>query len=205
MLGLVACGANTHVGASSSLRDVGRVESAERDSAEGIRQTDDLGRSLPFETEHPNRWNRGNDGTSYEPCTALTDARLSGLGVDPATVRDAAGTNGQTLRGCAWEYRDSVPSQGWSVSQIVGNWESLELDKQMKSTEYDVWRDDVVVNGRVIGVLTDPVAGDCVTYVQSGRAAVNTFVFNHSDSPDVDETCDRALEFTRATLDQMPE
>ncbi|MFT4127988.1 MAG: DUF3558 domain-containing protein, partial [Gordonia sp. (in: high G+C Gram-positive bacteria)] len=45
-----------------------------------MRQTDDQGRRLPFDTEFPQRWSDGNDGTSYEPCTALSPDRLTELG-----------------------------------------------------------------------------------------------------------------------------
>ena len=36
-----------------------------------IRQTDSMGRPLPFVTLFPNRWSGNNDGTPYEPCTSL--------------------------------------------------------------------------------------------------------------------------------------
>lgn len=171
----------------------------------GIRQTDDLGNRLPFETVHSRRWNRGNDGTSYEPCTALTVGDLRALGIDPSTVRDSAKTNGQTLRGCDWDYMDSVLRGTWFVAQIVGNAPGLAEEKRMTASDTSVWRDDVLVDGRVVGVLTRPRAGNCTTYVQSGRAAVNTIVFHHNRMADMDEMCNRALEFTRATIGQMPE
>ena len=207
VVALAACGTGAEV-TESGHRTTTSADAPDEKTEGGnvdIRQTDDRGRSLPFETRHPNRWNPGNDGTAYEPCTALTDTGLEDLGIEPRTVRDAAGTNGQTLRGCVWEYRDTSAGHRLTVSQIVGNWDSLELEKRMKSTPNDVWRDDVTVDGRTVGLLTDPVLGDCTTYVQSGRAAVNTSVFDHGDALDMDATCDRALEFTRATIGQMPE
>lgn len=210
LVGVVSCGGAGGGGGKSGDGPDGQRESADSETADaesaGIRQTDARGRRLPFETEHSDRWNRRNDGTTYEPCTALSSDGLRDLGVEPSSVRDAAGTNGQTLRGCQWEYQDSKPDDSWFVSQIVGNAESLATEKRTKSSDSYVWRDDVLVSGRVVGVLARPTWDNCSTYVQSDRAAVNTIVFDYGTSPlDMDEACDRALEFTRATIDQMPE
>lgn len=168
-----------------------------------IRQVDDAGRPLPFRTKFPDRWNRANNGTAYEPCTALSEPSLERLQVVASSVRDAAGTNGQTLRGCEWEYR-SVPGRGpWHVSQIVGNSPSLAHDKTMKSAPTDVWLPDEHVRGREVGVHYTTSGRYCATYVQSGRAAVDTIVSVVGKVPP-SEICDRALEFTRATISKMP-
>lgn len=169
-----------------------------------VRQTDDSGERLPFDTTHSRRWNSSNDGSSYEPCTALSDAELQRLGIDPDSVRDAAGTNGQTLRGCNW--RSAGPDgRKWSVAQIVGDSADLASDKARNSSSADIWMSDVVIAGRTIGVHRMSGDRDCDTYVQSGGAAVNTIVMAHGlPRPPVEEICAKALEFTRATIGKMP-
>ena len=44
------------------------------------------------------RWNRDNDFTAYEPCTAINSTLLTGFGVDPKTWRDVSMNEGP--RGC---------------------------------------------------------------------------------------------------------
>ena len=55
----------------------------------------------PFSEPTPvsGRWNPGNDGTTFEPCTALTTADLRSLGADPTTWTDVSMTS-QGSRGC---------------------------------------------------------------------------------------------------------
>lgn len=171
-----------------------------------IRQTDDHGTRLPFDTRHPNRWSRANNGSTYEPCTALgaNDLRLQGL--DPATVEDAAGTDGQTLRGCVWaSFRELDGLPDWSISQFVGNSGGLQEYKRRYSSLRDIWAPDKSVAGRTIGVHRSEVPNSCDTYVQSGRAGVHTVVSHHGlNRPDPAEICAKAIEFTRATIAKMP-
>ncbi|WP_132994027.1 DUF3558 family protein [Gordonia zhaorongruii] len=170
-----------------------------------IRQADDNGVRLPFETRHANRWNAANDGTTYEPCTAVSGSNLAEAGLVPSTVADAAGTNGQTLRGCTWDYQRSSLGDSWTLTQIVGNSRGLDSEKRLKSTSSDVWLPDREMDSRLVGVHRTNGVWSCDTYVQSGRAAVSTIV-NHfgTAKPDPDEICERALAFTRATIDKMP-
>ena len=170
----------------------------------GPRQLDDHGTPLPFRTSKVNRWNSANNGTSYEPCTALTQFELTRLGIDVSSVRDAAGTDGQTLRGCAWKAFRVDGAVPWSISQFVGNSQSLADDKNLHSTADDVWLPDISIDARRVGVHRWLGDSSCDTYVQSGAAAVNTMVVYHGDSPPPSEICDRALAFTRATISKMP-
>ncbi|WP_157851011.1 DUF3558 family protein [Gordonia phthalatica] len=170
-----------------------------------LRQVDDAGVRLPFDTKFPDRWNQANNGTRYEPCTALLPTELARLGVDATSVRDAAGTNAQTLRGCEWAYRGTEVPARWFVSQFVGNSVGLEEDKRKKSSETYVWLPDVRISGRTAGVHYTASGRYCVTYVQSGRAAVNTMVsVSGRTPPPPSKICDRALAFTRATIGKMP-
>lgn len=184
------------------------VSAVRRDSAStsgAVRQTDDAGRRLPFETTHAHRWNSRNDGTPYEPCTAIGLDDLAVLGLDEKSVRDAAGTDGQTLRGCAWTSETAGGRPEWSMSQFVGDSESLASDKSRKSTSIDIWLSDVVLDGRAVGVHRTTNGLNCDTYVQSGGAAVNTLVMHHgSPHPAPEEICAKAIEFTRVTIGKMP-
>ncbi|WP_169515278.1 DUF3558 family protein [Gordonia shandongensis] len=167
------------------------------------RQTDAAGRKLPFETKFHRRWSRANSGTEYEPCTALDSGTLQSLGVDPVSAEDAAGTDGQTLRGCRWQFQANDAAIRWTLMQFVGNSPSLNEDKRLKSTSHDIWLPDVRMAGRTVGVHRTTNNRDCDTYVQSGDAAVNTMVRNHGrPAATPEEICERALAFTRATIEE---
>lgn len=153
----------------------------------------------PTRSTFPNRLNHGNDGTSYEPCASLSPESALALRIDARSRTDAATVDHQTARGCDWRYTDG---KWWRVSQIVGNSPGLE---RYKSTQSDnVWRNDLLVNGRVVGV--GEFSNDtCTTHVQSGRAIVSTIVmYPLTNGPTIDEICNRAIEFTKATIDKMP-
>ncbi|WP_440713580.1 DUF3558 family protein [Gordonia sp. FQ] len=182
-----------------------RSPRATRDSAvDEIRQRDAQGRLLPFTTVFRHRWNSANDGTPYEPCTALDSAGLVALGVEPQSVKDVAGTDGQTARGCMWRYGTATAGRGWAVVQAVGNSPSLAADKRKRHIETDLWLPDLVIDGRVVGLHQSALGGTCDTYVQSGKAAVSTLVSVSDPEATLDEICERALAFTRATIGQMP-
>ncbi|WP_083812534.1 DUF3558 family protein [Gordonia neofelifaecis] len=174
-------------------------------SSASMRQSDDQGRRLPFDVVNSDRWNSANSGSEYEPCTALTATELLGEGIDPNSVSDAAGTNGQTLRGCKWSFAGGTYASRWRVGQFVGNSPGLVTDKLSKSTRVDVWLADVLIEGRVVGLHRTISGQNCDTYVQSGAAAVTTLVtYSGLTPPPPAEICDRALAFTRATISKMP-
>lgn len=50
-------------------------------------------------TPAPGRANAGNDGTSFEPCSAVSDEQLRAFGVDPSTWSDISMSD-DGLRGC---------------------------------------------------------------------------------------------------------
>lgn len=161
-------------------------------------------KELPFDTSFSRRWNSANDGSDYEPCTALGADDLVALGIDPGSAKDGAGTDGQTARGCEWRYRGTSPGDHWTVSQIVGNSPSLAQEKRRISGSADVWLPDLTIGGRPVGIHFVKSGGDCDTYVQSGRAAVSTIVVTLDTSVPVREICDRAIAFTKATIDKIP-
>lgn len=166
------------------------------------RQTDAQGRRLPFTTQFPNRWNRGNDGTTYEPCTAVTPQTLQSLGLDPSTVEDGASVDGQTARGCQW---DALPpiSDAVNLGQSVGNSKSLAAYKEKNRVAAN-WYPDITIENRRVGVM-DQGAGGCLTYVQSGDSGIVTSVLSMGlQKIPLDEQCELAVKLTRATISQMP-
>ncbi|WP_246222042.1 DUF3558 domain-containing protein [Gordonia pseudamarae] len=161
-----------------------------------IRQIDDSGKRLPFDNRFPDRWSTNNNGTTYEPCTALTDDELAAVGIDPGSVIDVAMANGQTARGCRWEYRDVKLS---GVTQATGNKPTFE--QQMQDREWYATSYDIVIDGRP--VMVDARARyTCMTTVKSGRAPVSTLVSRISDTPP-SELCAQAIEFTTLTIPKM--
>lgn len=173
-------------------------------SSPTIRQTDDSGRKLPFETSFPNRWSINNDGSSYEPCTQVSLEVIRESGLDPKSVNDAAASDFQTLRGCEWTYFDDELS---TVSQFVGNIinpaAGLEGHKALNSAGTE-WFPDREIGGR--RVLVGSIApSDCAVYVRSGNAVVVTAVTRFDiDRPPTDRICDMAADFLRATIERIP-
>ncbi|WP_414652029.1 MULTISPECIES: DUF3558 family protein [Gordonia] len=170
-------------------------------STDTVRQTDAHGRPLPFNTAFPRRWSNGNDGTTYEPCTAATESILIANNLDPSSARDAAAADHQTARGCIWSLSDRRLA---SLSQFVGNQSDLDTYKQMNA-QFVAWRADISMSGRRVAVATTPSIPECATFVRSGDAIVVSDLTISIDAPPIDEICDKAIAFTRATIDQMPE
>lgn len=166
-----------------------------------IRQTDEEGRRLPFTTVFPRRWSNGNNGTTYEPCTAADTAILDAAGLEPSSVKDAAIADQQTARGCRWTFTNR---EFMSLTQIVGNSDPLEQYKLEAPQSFE-WRDDIYIDKRKVAVGAVPDLGECTALTQSGTAIVFTRVSNYGESPPISEICDKAIAFTRATIDQMPE
>ena len=166
------------------------------------RQHDSFGNPLPFVTKFFNRWNPGNNGTQYEPCTALAAAEISDLGLDPNSVKDVAIVDGQTARGCTWNAKKPI-GEALYLNQKVGNSESLESYKA-KYQYLGKWRPDVFIRGRQVGIEEDGFGG-CTTYVQSGEAGVitNTTSSGRMEQT-LDEQCNWVFAFTEATIDQIP-
>ncbi|MBN0975335.1 MULTISPECIES: DUF3558 family protein [Gordonia] len=170
-----------------------------------IRQTDNFGRTLPFETNFPNRWNINNDGSSYEPCTQIPVTVVREFGLEESTVSDVAASDFQTARGCRWRFQDDRRS---SLAQSVGNLirppEGLGGYKGMYSSS-TTWFMDTEIDGRpvLVGSYMD---AECGAIVRSGDAVVITSVLRlgADPPPPTRQTCDIAVDFLRATLDQIP-
>jgi len=168
-----------------------------------VRQRDDAGRLLPFKTVFPNRWSQNNDGTTYEPCTYVTEPVLMKMGLDPKSAKDAAVADHQTVRGCDWRFTNSESS---SLSQSVGNLAGAGVaDLDGYKAEFDDfrWFPDQLVDGRTVATFS--LGTDhCATLIVSGRALVMTAVWLGQHDPDVSENCGLAFAFTRATINKIP-
>ena len=159
-----------------------------------IRQTDAAGVALPFETVFPNRWNRNNDGTPYEPCTSVTPDILQSFDMDSTSVKDGATADYQTARGCWW---DHLTKPLWSFGQSVGDKPSFTY---WESRGENGLRE---IKGRT-AILTSVSRFTCSTIVRSGDSTVLTAVQVGADSISSSQICQLAIDFTRATIDKMP-
>lgn len=168
------------------------------------RQVDDAGRALPFVTPFRNRWNSNNDGTPYEPCTAVSRDVLLEAGLLPETVEDVAKSDFQTARGCRWTFQDDGKS---SLSQSAANLaqpESGISGYKAKNARVMRWYPDEEIEGRrvVVGSLT-PMG--CAASVQSGDALVGTTIVRiGAHKPPIEQICERAIEFLKATINRIP-
>ncbi|QMU19814.1 DUF3558 family protein [Gordonia rubripertincta] len=173
-------------------------------NAQEIRQTDDAGNRLPFETEFPNRWSINNDGSSYEPCTQVSVDVVKRFVLDPDSVGDVAASNFQTARGCEWKYVDDSRS---SIAQFVGNLRRPEAGlsgHKESNAAGTTWLPDTEIDGR--RVLRESMGpGDCTVYVRSGNALVITSVTRMGfNPPSTEQLCAEATSFLRATIAQIP-
>lgn len=173
-------------------------------SSAHIRQTDSSGKRLPFETEFPNRWSINNDGTPYEPCTAVTPNVLRTFKLDPQSVGDVAASDFQTARGCQWTFLDENRS---TLAQQVGNLVNpaagLTGYKEL-STSGAVWYPDYEIDGRRV-IMSSLFPGECGVVVQSGSAIVATSVLRFGvNRPPQGAICETASEFLQATIAKIP-
>lgn len=195
---LAACtftGSPVGVSSSQSIPTSANVE---------IRQTDESGHPLPFDTKFPNRWSINNDGTPYEPCTAPSAALLKRFGLDPASVGDVAASDFQTARGCRWRFVDERRSSlAQQVGDLVDPTEGLEGYKRL-NTSGSSWYPDFEINGRTV-VMSSLFPGECGVTVQSGSAVVVTSALRFGvNRPPQEQICSTASEFLRATIDEIP-
>ena len=138
-----------------------------------------------------------NDGTAYEPCTALSDTELLASGLDPKSVSDAAMANHQTARGCSWRHSGIRLS---SIGQITGNKPTFEERMKLRSNFKTWW--DLTIGGRLVMVDPDSAAS-CTVTVKSGRSPVSTIVTRTWNAPPTKELCAIAIDFTRRTIPKM--
>ncbi|MBY4574954.1 hypothetical protein ACN94_15400 [Gordonia paraffinivorans] len=169
-----------------------------------IRQTDDAGNRLPFDTDFPNRWSGNNDGTTYEPCTQVPFEVVDHFGLDRQSIADVAASDHQTARGCEWRFANDPRS---TLAQFVGNLvrpsAGLSGHKELNRAG-TTWLPDASIAGRRV-LRESAMPGDCAVYVQSGTALVITTVTRMGLNPPPSErVCGEALDFLRATINQIP-
>ncbi|GAA4383435.1 hypothetical protein GCM10023147_02660 [Tsukamurella soli] len=164
---------------------------------------------LPFAPTIAERWNRRNDGTSFEPCIAYSANEALALGMDPRTLEDAAISDSPNYRGCHWELtRRDGDSRGrwWNwVSQIVGNQPPLTSYKASHH-EY-AWVSDRFVDGRTfaLGNRRTTQSVECYVVFTSGTALVGTAVnFETASRRTQAEECDRAFRIAALAASKAP-
>lgn len=197
---LAGCGITTS-GSAEPASPLVESRVVDTGAQQDIRQTDDNGQPLPFQTTFPNRWNSGNDGTPYEPCTAASPTLLRALDLDPTSVQDAASADFQTARGCGWRAQSSSRA---TIDQFVGNQPRLKIYKEQQTATKN-WQPDIAISGRTVAVANDPTSPMCDTFVESANALVITSAAVYDAGTSLPQICDKAIAFTRATIDQMPE
>ncbi len=175
------------------------TDSSVESSRSSVRQTDARGIALPFVTPFPDRWSTNNDGTSYEPCTALTDAELINAGLDPTTVEDIAVANHQTARGCIW-YFHGGPDAGL-LSHATGNRPTFEQDIKDRSW-YEVSYDISIKRRHVL--VDSRSATACMTTVKSGKSPVFVRASKLFKPIGREAVCQRAIDFMKRVIDRMP-
>ncbi|WP_231742271.1 MULTISPECIES: DUF3558 family protein [unclassified Gordonia (in: high G+C Gram-positive bacteria)] len=200
MLGAALVGCTTR-GAPQSVSTQSTVQST---PTAAIRQTDDAGRHLPFETKFPNRWSINNDGSPYEPCTQVSNKTLRQFGLVVDSAADMAGSDFQTARGCRWKYSDDDMSfVAQFVGDIIRRSEGLTGHKALNLAG-KTWFPDTSLNGRRV-LVSSIGAGACSVYIQSGSAVVVTTVSRFDlEPPPTQAVCEVATDFLRATMNQIP-
>ncbi|MDP0398946.1 DUF3558 domain-containing protein [Tsukamurella strandjordii] len=157
---------------------------------------------LPFTPTIQGRTNERNNGSSFEPCTAYTPEELRALGIDPATVEDAAISNSPNFRGCHWSgIRESPTDRDYlNYSQIVGKRITLEAYK--REQDFRTWLPDRTVQGRRLAVATTP--NDCTAVFLSEAAVVITGALPLRASPGLTRECDAAIAFAALAISKAP-
>ncbi|ADG77940.1 hypothetical protein TPAU25S_00044 [Tsukamurella paurometabola] len=156
---------------------------------------------LPFTPTIKNRTNDRNDGTTFEPCTAYTDADLLPLDINPGSIRDAAQVDAANYRGCRWNANDyTARSGGGQYSQIVGL--TMTLEQYKRSMKTLRWQPDRQAHGRTIAYA--PENNYCSASFSSERAIVVTIASSTNPSPGNQAECERAIAFASLAASKAP-
>ena len=199
---LLAISAITCAGCAVAGDPVAAPESASPTSqTPAIRQTDDAGRRLPFDTKFPDRWSSNNDGTPYEPCTSVTESILTQFKLDPQSAEDVAIANHQTVRGCRWRFTSDNAN---SVAQIAANAPTLD-EYRSKNEGIFIFFPDTAIEGRQVQLFKiDDSTPECSAAVRSSNATVDTTVTLYRNARPIDQICDMAVDFLRKAIDKIP-
>ncbi|CAM3820820.1 DUF3558 domain-containing protein [Tsukamurella strandjordii] len=156
---------------------------------------------LPFTPTIKNRTNDRTDGTSFEPCTAYTDAELIAIDINPSSIRDAAQVDAANYRGCRWNANDYTDSRGGGqYSQIVGR--EMGLDEYKRYMNTLKWQPDRQAHGRTIAYA--PEKNYCISAFASEQSIVTTIAGSTNPSPGNKAECDRAIAFASLAVSKAP-
>ncbi|MBS4104496.1 DUF3558 domain-containing protein [Tsukamurella paurometabola] len=158
-------------------------------------------RPLPFVPQYEGRTNERNDGTTFEPCIAYSDAELRALGADPRSVKDVMISVSPNYRGCRWQSPDSAAY----FSQTLGNEVSLEIYKAKQRTR--PWQPDRIINGRTV-ILTTEGDDGCFASFMSENAIVHSAYtvdgWGRKPSPGLVAECNKAIEWATLAISKAP-
>lgn len=158
-------------------------------------------RPLPFTPTIRDRTNDRTDGSSFEPCSAYSEAELLSLDINPSTIRDAAQVDSANYRGCRWRARDYSAARGGGLySQIVGHKMSLDEYKRYMSSLR--WQADRTVHGRILAVAAE--SDNCAAVFGSERAIVVTIASSTTPSSGLVTECERAVAFASLAISKAP-
>ncbi|GAB3125578.1 hypothetical protein GCM10027289_00050 [Tsukamurella serpentis] len=155
---------------------------------------------MPFVPRFAGRTNERNDGTSFEPCTAYSDAELRSLGVASQTLSDAAISESPNYRGCHWQ----SPNGSGRFSQIVGNEKSTSDYKAKQSAR--PWQPDRVVNGRIVIVATELGDGCLASFMSRNAMVHSSFRVTSPGKPSADlvPECEKAIAWATLAISKAP-
>ncbi|WP_269451169.1 DUF3558 family protein [Tsukamurella pseudospumae] len=156
---------------------------------------------LPFNPTIAERTNDRTDGTTFEPCSAYSDAELRGLEIDPTTVEDAAKVDSANYRGCHWRGSDySAARGGTQYSQIVGV--EMPLDRYKRYMRTLPWQADRTAHGRSLAVAAEN--NYCIAAFRAELSIVATRASSTNPSPGRTVECERAVAFASLAITKAP-
>lgn len=153
---------------------------------------------LPFVPTIAERSNDRNDGTSFEPCVAYSDAEIRSIGADPAKISDAAISDSPNYRGCHWLSTDEVGR----FSQIVGNEKSTDAYKSAQS--FRPWQPDRVIGGRTVIVTTEGDEGCFASFMSQNAIVHSAYLVLEDPSPGLQRECDIAIKWATMAIAKAP-
>lgn len=157
---------------------------------------------LPFVPKFKERTNERNNQTTFEPCTAYSADEIRAIGIDPASIKDAAFSDSPNFRGCDWRSLTASPRDRdyLEYSQIVGKRQTLEEYRRDQS--YRNFREDRIVLGRRI--VVSAMKYDCSATFEVEATTAVTIVQALYPSPNLTRECDAAVALASLGVSKAP-
>lgn len=133
-------------------------------------------------------------GTSFNPCTDLTDADITAFGLDPTTRKNSDVGLGDLARGCGWENTDVT------VDIQVGDQTVAELAARSDFIEVKT----LTVGGRDAVQFRTDNTGNCTVAMTSQQAAVQVNVINQLATVGIVDSCTAANDIATKLTPILP-